>query len=278
MRRFSCFISSFGCNIKLVVNGSQLFYQALLTDRFWQEFVPGLSFDNSSQSNDIWTINEAEELKYLEAQRTIEAALVDIKKIIVIIESAFEVLRQQEHKYTMHGAVIEKSGCAVALIGNVSGIGKTTLASFAADKGWSWLIDEKFTIYKSKMIGGTKNILNDDKTRASAGTNSPKPGEPYRLRLICQPVVTGGVSVSRFDMTYEKSLWTLYGEVTRDIRQVDGVIKKDRLILQSLDTEELARSRLNNIENLAKDTPVVFVSGPKYLLLKEIESILWQSQ
>ena len=79
-------------------------------------------------------------------------------------------------------------------------------------------------------------------------------------------------------MTYEKSLWTLYGEVTRDIRQVDGVIKKDRLILQSLDTEELARSRLNNIENLAKDTPVVFVSGPKYLLLKEIESILWQSQ
>jgi|GEM_PF-2629239 len=275
MQQSSYFVSSFDCTIELIVVGSGAFHRALQDDAFWHEFVPGFTHRKVAGPQMTWLINEDESLGYDLANRTIHANTKTTKKVVIIIEAAFEYLRQQHSLYTMHGSVIVHKDKAVALIGNLSGIGKTTLASYASSRGWRWASDEKFTLSGANIIGGTSGILDDEKTRASASGASPSsPNQPHPLALICQPLVTGETSVTKFVMSPEKTLWTLYDEVTRDIRQVDGIIDTSLPALQSFDDDEITKNRMDAVHALTHRIPVVYLRGPEPLLLAEIEANL----
>ncbi|MEO5949479.1 MAG: hypothetical protein ABIP74_03675 [Candidatus Saccharimonas sp.] len=275
MKPSSHFVSSFDITIQLIVTGSPEFHDALQQNSFWHEFVPAFQYTRISNPQMTWRVTEAPTLDYDMTNHAIQATVETVKKVVIIIEAMFEHMRQERSYYTMHGCVIVRNNTAVALIGNLSGIGKTTLASYATSQEWDWITDEKFTISDGEVIGGTSRILDDEKTRLSAGDVTPTPfTHAYPLALICQPIVTDETSIARFDMSLEKAYWTLYDEVTRDIRQVNGVIDISLPALQSLDTDAISENRMRAIDTLTHAVPTTFLRGPTPLLLGEIEAIL----
>lgn len=75
-------------------------------------------------------------------------------------------------------------------------------------------------------------------------------------------------------MDREKSIWVLYDEVTRDIRQVNGIIHRTLPTVKSLDNRTIERLRIRAVEDLAANTPVVYMRGSKEMILNEINSIV----
>ncbi len=276
MQRSSYYISSCNITLELVVEGSTAFHAALLGEPFWYEFVPNFQLTTKAPPIDTtWYINEATELNYTIKTRTIASHLTTIKRVVIIIEAVFERLRQEQSLYTMHGAAIVNEGQAISLIGNLSGIGKTTLAAYAARHGWLWIADEKFTISKGRIIGSTSGILANDKTRASASGILPSsPTANYPLAAICQPIVTTETEVTRHTLSSSQALWLFYDEMSRDIRQVDGIVDTLLPPLPSLDTCRITAQRLKAAEALIKTVPAVYLRGPKELLLPELAAML----
>lgn len=276
MTQFSShFISSFNYTVELSVTGSDRFHEALRSEPFWHEFIPDFSYSRITHPIETWHITEAETLSYDIQNQTIRSTLDTIKRIIVIIEASFEVMRQKQAHYTIHGSVIVRNKKAIALIGNLSGIGKTTLAVHAAQCGWTWIADEKFTLLNGVVVGTTRGILNDEKTRLSAQSIIPQATtDRYPLALICQPLITHEEYASRFDLTADKALWVLYDEMTRDIRQVNGIISPKLPVLQSFDTISIAEVRLKVAEELTQTVPISFIRGHQVHILRELEAIL----
>ena len=269
------FVSSFSTTVELIVEGSLEFHSALREERFWYEFVPGFAFIESASVDAAWHVMEAESLGYNEEDRTITSSIDTLSRIVVIIEAIFEILRQQQALYTMHGSVIVCGTKAVALIGNLSGIGKTTLASYASRHGWRWIHDEKFTIHEGVLIGGTRGILNDSKThRASPGIIPTAMDRQCPIALVCQPIVTTEADVTQFVLSPEKSQWVLYDEMTRDIRQVNGIVDPTLPVLSSYDTAALAEARVKTVMELTRTVPVVYLRGSTGGILSEMKAML----
>lgn len=276
MKRASYIVSSFDCAIELVVEGSPAFHEALLHEPFWSEFIPGFQFKERGSTESMWQLFEASSFEYSLEHQTISTNQITIKKSIVIIEAVFERMRQQQSLYTLHGCVIARDNQAVALIGNLSGIGKTTLASYAAKHGWSWVGDEKFTISGKNVVGVTQGILSDSKTHAAAGDSLPVRvvGTPLPLALICQPIITDERDLTEFKLAEDRVQWVLYDEITRDIRQVDGILTATVPPLPSFDSPEIAQERLTATNLLVSSVPVFYLRGPKALVLEKIEKAL----
>lgn len=275
MKYSNYYVASFDTVIKLVVEGSIDFQNKLINDIFWIEFIPGFDIGKQTTAQTTWQIIEASELKYDFSKRKIWTNTQTIKRAIVIIEASFEHLRQQEAIYTLHGSAITNDECAVAFIGNLSGIGKTSLAAFAAGNFWEWVADDKFSITNQYLIGGTTNLLNDEKTHRASNRQTPKPlPKKLPLKLIVQPILTHESGLTTFTMDREKSIWVLYDEVTRDIRQVNGIIHRTLPTVKSLDNRTIERLRIRAVEDLAANTPVVYMRGSKEMILNEINSIV----
>ena len=275
MKASSYYVSSFSLVIKLSVVGSPKFHDKLLKASLWQEFVPGFKITKPTTPSETWHIFESNELRYDFEQRKVWIDSKNINRLVIILEADFERLRQQKSIYTLHGAVIAKSHYAVALIGNISGIGKTSLASYATDRGWSWVADDKFSINGLTVIGGTAALLNDKKTKDAANHKAPQAlWEPTPLRLICQPIVTNESELTVFSLDNAKAEWTLYDEMTRDIRQVNGIVTPSSPAISSLDNIELEKLRRSAVSKLVLSIPLVHMRGPKGLMINEIQSII----
>lgn len=273
MPRYNHYVSSFTVTIELVIDGSPAIYSALQEHPFWHEFVPGLKHDKVTEPSVTWHISEDSTFSYDQTERTIRANAESIKKVIIIIEAALEQLRQARSLYTFHGSVIVRDDKAVALIGNLSGIGKTTLAAYASRHGWIWTVDEKFTVSDGNVIGGTRGLLHDAKTLKAASSSLPtRSDKSYPLVLFCQPIVTTESTLTRFDTSDDKRLWILNDEITRDIRQVNGIVDASLPPLQSFDTTAIAASRIRAVTTLVAVTPLVYLRGSESLLLNEIET------
>lgn len=274
MQHYEHYVSSIDTTFKLVVCGSPAFHSALIKEPFWNEFVP--SFKNSKVSHPklTWLVKEAISFDYSIKNHTIETPIAMIKRLVVVIEASFEKARQNKSIFTLHGSAISKNNQSVVFIGNVSGTGKTSMASYAANYGWKWIADDKFSICRGAVIGGTNSLLSDTKTRDAASQNTPVPiDKEYRIALICQPIVTNEIALTKHIMSREKAQWVLYDEVTRDIRQVNGIVHDQLPVLDSMDNEKLARQRIKAVDSLARSIPVFFLRGPKQLILNEIISV-----
>jgi hypothetical protein len=268
-------VASFDIAAALTIQGSDQFIDALVNSSFWQEFVPGFAADTPLEPISHWTVHEHTETSYDLDSHTINATLSTIIPIIVIIEAEFEQLRQMRGLYTMHGSCIGRDDMAVGLIGAISGIGKTSLCAQAAKQGWTWLSDEKFTINPDMdIIGGVSSVLNDDKThRSRAGLRPAPDGKQRPLKLLCIPIVTTETTATTHELDQARREWQCYDEITRDIRQINGVLRGFTTPLPSFDTTEISKNRQTYGSQLADSVPIVFVRGNEQAILETIESI-----
>jgi hypothetical protein len=261
------------------VIGSPEFVSGIINHGFWGEFIPAFAKkDSDAEGADLWTINQHETNYYDLKNRQI---FIQSKEFavpaIVIIESELERKRQAEGFYTMHGSAISNRDVAIGLIGGISGMGKTTLASFAADNGWEWLADEKFTLHDDMLVGGVDAILNDTKTHSASGGNRPSYDQkPRPLKLLCMPLITDETVATVYELDLARSEWQVYDEITRDISQINGSLDGFDTPLFSRDDKTLSTTRNTYAKQLAKVTPVVYVRGNKPSVLEAINQLTRQ--
>jgi hypothetical protein len=273
----SCYISSVGVKAKLVIVGSEKFLHELMDHTFWHEFIPSFYISQNEAAPITWRVIESENCHFDYQKHIITVSRDQIRSAIVIIEAMFEKKRQENSLYTLHGSLIARanSSSAIGCIGNVSGLGKTTLAAYATKHGWTWVADEKFTILDDKVVGWTNGILRDSKTKSASNGITPNPdSEQYTLRLLCCPIVTSEEFLTRFSMSHEKKMWIYNDEVTRDIRQVNGILTGFQDSLQSFDSQKNARMRLAAVTQLTQTTDGIFLRGNAEVILEEFERIL----
>lgn len=276
MQQYEYCVSSFDIAIRLAVEGSHEFFGTLINNRFWQEFIPNFSTKSVYPANASWKIIESETCRFDLKTKEIYIDKHHIKEAVVIIDSQLEPERQKRGLYTFHGSAIARQDKAVGLIGNMSGLGKTSIGSYGSSHGWSWIADEKFTVKNGNIVGGVRGVLDDAKTKAAASNTMPKIiDKTYNLAILCLPMLTTEKTSTKFDLSYEKKLWIYNEEITRDIRQVNGILGGDfPNPLPSFDTDTIAVSRVETVKKLSQKVHGVFVRGSAETILGEIDLII----
>jgi hypothetical protein len=276
MQQNSLLVSSFDITLELSIISDASFYKSLRTHPFWHEYIPNFSLGTSGAVTDRWNITQGDECTFDLTKNHIQADSSHHKQIIVILESVFERYRQEKGLYTLHGSAIAKDNYAVGFIGNLSGIGKSSMGAYAAQHGWKWIADEKFTINNNRIVGGTSGILNDNKTRKAASGFSPEFNSDtgYDLKLLCSPIATNEDTPVRHDWDKAKKLWIYNDETSRDIRQVNGVLHGFSESLQSFDSPQLAHKRNDIVTLLANSVDGSFIRGTKTAILDTIKEII----
>lgn len=114
---------------------------------------------------------------------------------LYLLGSAFGVLLHQRHLLPLHANVVDVSGRAVAFMGK-SGAGKSTMAAWFYDRGYSVLADDVCVI-----------------TGGEGGQFSVQPGIP-RLRLWRDALERSGRSADDYDLAFDDA--DKYNVATRD--------------------------------------------------------------
>lgn len=270
-------ISSGHLAITLHIEGSDEFVRALVSHSFWREYIPSVQITPSAsqEADHDWTIKEANNPNYSLADGSIEIPQDLIVPAIVIIDTQFERLRQSCGLFTLHGSVIGDEAGAIGFIGGVSGLGKTSISAYAARHGFSWLCDEKFVIDEEGVVrAGVAAILNDEKTRLSSGDVRPVGLTSARpLQLLCIPLITSENEAVVHVLDSRRAVWQLYDEMSRDIRQINGMLQGFTTPLPSFDTTAISRRRQKAVLKLADQIPVVYVRGSTEVVLEAVRRL-----
>lgn len=260
--------------LSVVVESTDVFFQNFTTHRFWQEFIPDVHLRVVDQlSSPSFSIVELDKREIDESLNVIYGDGSVIISIIVFIEAQLEHLRQLSRLYTLHGSCIQVSPfSAVAFIGAISGLGKTTLSVAATERGYTWLFDEKFVIDKEGALrGGVTKPLNDQKTHlVSKGKQPQGTSNPLPLTAIIIPVVTTEKECTAYKLDQKRRVWQLYDETTRDIRQINGRLEGYQQPLRSYDSPHLATQRQSDMDHLARSLPIYHLRGSQSAILNFI--------
>jgi hypothetical protein len=280
---YSITVSSFNFNINLEIIGTKNFIDAVKSSKFWYQYIPCFSLNNSKNYNksnqNTWRIIERldNRLKYNIKSKLIFCDYKHIIELVVIIESVFEKIRQENELYTMHGSCISKNKKSICFIGNISGIGKTSSASYSTNDGWLWHTDEKFTISKDlNIIGGTSGILDDEKTHKAASLLRPVGiNHPINLFSFIIPIIVDSArDYETHELNREKKLWVFYEELTRGIRNSTGYLNGFDRPLESLDTNTVSSSRYDFANFLTEKVTAHIFKGTRSQILGFITKVI----
>lgn len=272
-------VESLASKLNVQIRGSDRFCEKIHNDVFWGEYIPNaVIVQGYDERCETWLVIESAQCAVDELAKQAYVDERHIKQLIVIIEAELEKLRQANQQYTMHGTVLALGGNAVLCIGNLSGIGKTSVGAYAADHGWRWMCDEKFTIFEGQVIGATTGILHDSKTKRAAGVRRPIADwqESVRARVMCTPIVTSENAVTHFELSYEKKLWILYEELTRDIRQTTGLLDGFVAPLASFDDNQLMCRRAEVSRRLAGQLRGYYIRGSAESMCELLRTVIAQ--
>ena len=277
----SLFVSTGSLTAEVMITGSDAFIDTCISHPFWEEFIPSVRLRRSVDHQPVitWTLCESSQPRYDLNNRHIETPVEYIMWAIVIIEAVFEQLRQADDSYTLHGSVAALHDSAVGFIGGVSGLGKTSISTYIAAHGGQWLSDEKFVVDSQGIItAGVGRILNDDKTRHSSRNGRPDGvTAPVPLRLLCIPILTSESEPTVHLLDERRSTWQFYDEMSRDIRQINGMLQGFSEPLPSLDTPEIALRRGTAAASLGRHIHVAYIRGTASSITKEIQRLLSES-
>lgn len=270
------------------VAGSVIFsiptcYSHIRNDPFWKEFIPGVELSHT-ESLDKSTI-EFKEGTFASFDSELKQVVLPfdpphIKDLIVIVGYLLERERQKNRIYTMHGSAVSLCGKGVAFIGGVTGIGKTSTALACSYKANGLFIsDEKFLIDSTgiRIVGGIKSAI----LKSSGDLNSAQKVEiepkPVSLKKCVVPVLLpkgSGLRIAPIQYNYYQTHWLYYEEMTRDIRLVNGLVDQFSQALPSLDTQILAKNRVQSAAAMANSIPCYYVAGDEEALVAAIEELL----
>lgn len=197
---------------------------------------------------------------------------VDFKStdIIVLAEYLLERLRQESGFSVLHSSAVCKGDEGVLLFGNLTGIGKTSLAiQLAQNYKFDIYSDEKtiLDLTKYKLAGQTKKIILEAKTKnnfAETVKEEIKIEEQSNknISIFIIPLLSPDMKKS-MTIKYSKPQfkWMLYEEISKDIRSINGLIFNYTYPLMSLDTPQLAKQRERFVDYIVNKTKCYLIKG-----------------
>lgn len=275
MKYRELFIHSLGESIRLCLPTK---YEGLLENSiFWKALIPDVSIKKSQQGEKPFTVSLFEDSVFSFALKKKSCVIrhdfspSHIKDIVVVIGYLLEREHQKNSFYTIHGSVVSYREKAVALIGGLSGMGKTSLGLYLVSKKWRFNSDEKFILDPAHLsiVGCTSKLLINKKLKMATKKYNlsrihPEGIQKNRLEAIIFPIlVRFKKEYESFQYNNEKAFWHLYEEATRDIRLLNGLIHNFSFPLPSLDTHDIAVLRARNVRKVISMVPVFFVKGTK---------------
>jgi hypothetical protein len=226
-----------------------------------------------------------------DSKLTVRGKLETIPKenIAHIISYLLQNPYQQEGMYYFHGAAIAKEANGVLLLGN-SLAGKSTVSFTLAESGYSHLGDEAIIIgnISPKILAGNKYVAFDNKTvedypnifrNMTLGSDKSSKGKSYGvINTIKQEpdlcAVTflklGGSKEIFSKLNTDWATIRLYEETSRIIRGV-GYTVATKYPLDSLDTFDISKRRLEYCEHIAQKIPIYQLAGSLDFIVERIK-------
>lgn len=255
-----------------------------ISDSFWKEYIPDFSVKGIEESVEInITLGD---IKYpqIKVNDNIDILLplnlnYSDKDLITLIDYGIEPFRNSKETYCFHGNYVSKDGMGIAIIGGVSGLGKTSLAINLSNKdGYKLLADEKFLLTKLGVYAGgvsvmrfNKETLKDFNDESYDGKSLFIPVSEVKTKVFIQPIITDQqIHIEEWSNT--KANFHLYEELTRKTRGVSRLISNFTLPVHSLDTDELANKRQKFCRELSTNLRFYTVRGNPDAIFKFIEN------
>lgn len=259
--------SSLGAELHINAIGHEHDLQSFIDHEFWPRFVPDIKLEVDSQESKP-DLNLVIESKKGWLFNPITHSLVcppdNIVHAICTASYMLDAKRQEAQLYTLHGNIIANDTSTIALVGPISGIGKTGLSSHAIEKGWKWLADEKFVMNNQGVyLNSIKGVLQDEKTKQSASDNKPVAASLGRRRIdaFVVPIVTDTPTTTVHTYSQEKAFWHFNEEMSRDVRMTPFALDGPEVPLPSFDSENLATKRRRVAAELSELLPYLFIMG-----------------
>lgn len=267
MEKASLTANSFGAALRINMQGATKDLDAFTDDSFWPRFVPGVELEaGEPEHNPDLDIRFDSEAAWRLDPATHELICPPGNIIHAVCAAGYmlDAKRQDSGLYTLHGNVIANPTGAVALLGPISGLGKTGLSSLAADRDWQWVSDEKFVMnHQGEYVGSVAGILQDEKTRQSAGDNEPGVSRTLNRQIgaFVIPIVTDGETLVSHPYDHEKAFWHLHEEMSRDVRMAPLALDGPDVPLPSFDSDNIAIKRRKAAAALSGKIPFISVMG-----------------
>ena len=259
-------VSSCGFALRANVAGKADVATALLAAPQWSMFIPDVtvvSGPSHSEPADISIECIAETFfNYDPSSKRIVTDSAHIITVIATISYLLEQVRQENELFTLHGNLISNNKYSVALIGGISGIGKTTLSVHMQTAGWKWYSDDKFIINAhAECVGVMHTPLADEKTKNAIGLQKPNMYDTrVTLTHLIIPIVTDESEMTVHYYDSSKASWHIYEELSRDIRLSNGLFDMFGP-LPSFDTITASQYRGKCSGVLARKLPMIYLRG-----------------
>src|SRR5258708_10284748 len=169
-------ISSKGFGIKILPEGvsDEILLKDVKNNPLLYKFIPNLNLD-SDKYDLVLKIKNQEEKRFI---FSLKESLIAGKygqdfnsnDVIVLVEYLLERLRQEKGIYTLHSSSVYKDNIGLVLLGNLTGLGKTSTVLFLKEKfGFEIYSDEKCLINSNNnsLTGQTQKVFVETKTQNS---------------------------------------------------------------------------------------------------------------
>jgi hypothetical protein len=266
---------------------------SLKGDPFLYEYIPDLIIENladNSASDFIIKLSRSNYNSFDIDDNIISIQCSDkcsVKDIITLLDYGLEYCRQSKEIYCLHGSAVVRDNLAIIFLGQVSGLGKTSIAlELALNHGFSFLGDEKillkyvgnkFSIKSTNRLKFNKSYLKDHLEVNEEGFIQ-KFGDIskawYELSLLIQPQIcpSGELLYDKFDSF--KAEFHLYEEMTRKIRGCSRRVNDFTEPLLSIDTYKLSKKRSDFCKKLSSAVDSYHVVGDKMVAGDFLDNLL----
>ncbi len=238
-------------------------YDTLSAHYFLREYIPGACITKSAQPAEM-TISRGASFDWRGNNIKITDADVDLRSVIVIVGALLEQKRQAHRLYQVHGAAVAINNKAIAIIGGMSGIGKTTLAvTLQQLPNAEFIGDEKFVLDgQTQTIVAACPLSKDNlKNKTACDSTLNIRTKSAKLALVVFPIITNETELTCYKLDRLKLFWHLYEEASRDIRNLNFLYNNFTETQNSFDTRHIMKQRLADIQNISNHTPAYFIRG-----------------
>ncbi|MGI5825834.1 MAG: hypothetical protein ACOX50_00295 [Patescibacteria group bacterium] len=290
------FLKALSAGTSLLVKLEKDLYSQVTSSDFASRYIPDYSWTDSTEAEfkkaDVsLKINEDSNFSFIfnQDQGVLSYSKdnqISVEDIITVIDYCLEYARERNNIYCLHGSAVGLDGKGILLVGQASGLGKTTLSlNLCVDHQAKFVGDEKILINnKLELINGVK-IVSYNKTSlfesVKVNLNNKRIGQntqlvqaqsaPIKIKLVVQPLICPSAKEVEVEKWPElKANFHFYEDLSRKIRGVSRRVGKFSLPLPSLDNEILATKRSELANQIASNIPFFSIKGDIAPVMNEI--------
>lgn len=290
------FLKALSASTSVIVKLEKDLYSEITSSDFVSKYTPDYSWTDSNEAEfkkaDVsLEINEDSNFSFIFNQgRSILSYSKDnkisVKDIITVIDYCLEYARERNNIYCIHGSAVCLDGKGILLVGQASGLGKTTLSlNLCVGHQAKFVGDEKILINnKLELINGVKIVIYNKTSlfeSVKVNLNNKRIGQNTRpvqaqsalikIKLVAQPLICSSAKEVEVEKWPElKANFHFYEDLSRKIRGVSRRVGNFSLPLPSIDNEILAIKRSELANQIASNIPFFSIKGAVDPVMNEI--------